>query len=229
MKTKNKTIIFCGIKTEIIKSRRRTISLSLNSNGTATLKAPLFVSDKVISDFLNSRKKWLLTKTEAILSNTEKYALKNNGLLLLYGNEISLKTSQSNVYFNCKDNSLYVPFLSLNAKDKVIDFYKNELKNYILPKAEFFAEKMNLNLKNITVTKAKTRWGSCSATNNISFSFRLLMCKKEVIDYVLIHELCHFLHKDHSRNFWQEVEKYNPNFKQNREWLKAHFYIMDIL
>ena len=74
----------------------------------------------------------------------------------------------------------------------------------------------------ITVRDQKTRWGSCSSTGTLSFNYRLMFAPPRVLDYVVIHELCHLTHMNHSREFWNLVASVMPEYKIHRNWLKEH-------
>ena len=80
----------------------------------------------------------------------------------------------------------------------------------------------------LSVTSAKTRWGSCSYNDALHFSFRLLYAPVEVIDYVAVHELSHTFYKNHGKAFWAAVEKYVPDYKKKRAWLKENTLLMEI-
>ena len=85
-----------------------------------------------------------------------------------------------------------------------------------------FAEKMGISYGRITIRSQRTRWGSCSAKGNLSFNCLLMLCPEEVRDYVVIHELCHRKEMNHSADFWAEVEKYCPDYRIHRKWLKEN-------
>ncbi|MBQ2701563.1 MAG: M48 family metallopeptidase, partial [Clostridia bacterium] len=94
--------------------------------------------------------------------------------------------------------------------------------------ADRYAERMGTAYKKLSVTGARTRWGSCSFDDSLHFSFRLLYAPKEMIEYVVVHELAHTKHKNHSPLFWAEVGKYIPDYKKRRKWLKTHALLMQI-
>ena len=93
------------------------------------------------------------------------------------------------------------------------DLYKAKGTGYLIPLARQLAAKYKFHPKNISIRKATRRYGSCSKQGNISLNYRIMKFRSEVIEYIIIHELCHLKHFNHSKAFWSEVEKYVPNYK----------------
>lgn len=87
-------------------------------------------------------------------------------------------------------------------------------------RAAFFARQMGISYGRITIRSQHTRWGSCSAQGNLNFNCLLMLCPQEVQDYVVIHELCHRIHMNHSAAFWNQVEAVCPDYRIHRKWLK---------
>ena len=79
---------------------------------------------------------------------------------------------------------------------------------------------MNVRYESVSITSARTRWGSCSGKNAVHYPFRLLYLPREIIEYVVVHELAHTVHKNHSKAFWGLVERYVPNWRARRKTLK---------
>ena len=97
---------------------------------------------------------------------------------------------------------------------------KQKAQAYIPERVEYFSNIMGVDYGRITIRKQKTRWGSCSGKGNLNFNCLLMLAPPEVIDYVVIHELCHRKEMNHSRAFWREVEKVMPDYKKSVLWLK---------
>ncbi|MBD5550123.1 MAG: M48 family metallopeptidase [Lachnospiraceae bacterium] len=96
----------------------------------------------------------------------------------------------------------------------------NEAADYIPERVSFYARKIGVNYGRITIRNQKSRWGSCSSKGNLNFNCLLMLTPAEVIDYVVVHELCHRLEMNHSRYFWAEVERVLPDYKKWEKWLK---------
>lgn len=100
------------------------------------------------------------------------------------------------------------------------DRMKIQLK--IGKRVRHYCEAMGVTVGYVTVKNQKTRWGSCSAKGNVNFNYQLAFLPDELLDYVVIHELAHRRHMNHSRAFWAEVEKYCPDYLERREQLKEY-------
>ena len=87
-------------------------------------------------------------------------------------------------------------------------------------RVEYFAKVIGVTYGKITIRNQKTRWGSCSSKGNLNFNCLLMLAPSEVLDYVVVHELCHRKQMNHSKAFWLEVEKVLPIYKEVRKWLK---------
>ncbi len=97
---------------------------------------------------------------------------------------------------------------------------KSKAKEILPERVKFWSQKTGLYCTGITITSAKTRYGSCSGKNSISFSYLLMLHSIEVIDYVVLHELAHTKHHNHSKQFWNLVKKYMPDYETRRDLLK---------
>ncbi len=105
--------------------------------------------------------------------------------------------------------------------DDEINNLKRQAKEYIPNKVKEFAEIMGLEYGQIKITSAKTRYGSCNTkTYNLCFSYRLMLKPKEAVDYVIVHELAHIVHPNHSKDFYSYIEKYMPDYKNREKTLK---------
>ncbi len=90
------------------------------------------------------------------------------------------------------------------------------------PKVKALAERMGVRYGGITIRAQVSRWGSCSSKGNLNFNCLLMLCPDEVVEYVIVHELCHLRHMNHSKAFWAEVARFCPDHDRHRAWLRTH-------
>jgi predicted metal-dependent hydrolase len=95
-------------------------------------------------------------------------------------------------------------------------------------RVEYFSHIMQLYPTHLTVSKARTRWGSCTAQNHVRLNWRLMLLPPEILDAVVVHELAHIREKNHSRRFWMLVSQFDPNFREHRTVLKRHSYLLSL-
>ncbi len=210
---------------KIIRSKRRTISISINEDAELVVRAPKKLSIEKIQDFIYEKEKWINKKKKLIEDQMKDTSLNQNKLLYLgFLFPITLnQTSSKKLIFSGEEfisNSNNPEILSLSIKK----WYKNKFKEIAIPRLNYFADKYNLSVNQIRIKEQKTMWGSCSSKNNINLNYLLIMAPMDVIDYVIIHELVHTIHRNHSVNFWKSVESIMPNFKEAKRWLKENGY-----
>jgi predicted metal-dependent hydrolase len=99
-------------------------------------------------------------------------------------------------------------------------WYRQEARRVLTEKVRSFSALTGLKYKKVFIKDQKTRWGSCSRQGNLNFNFRLVLAPPEILDYLVIHEMCHLTHPNHSRDFWSLVGAYYPRFREARRWLK---------
>ncbi len=146
---------------------------------------------------------------------------------MLFGKPITIKVIQnSQNSFEFINSSLIVNIefdFSKEVKEQIREkFYKQTVKKHITPLVDKWAKKMNLYPSKISYRKTKSQWGSCSSKNAISLNIYLCLLPKELIEYVIVHELAHIKHKNHSKDFWSLVGEFIPDYKVLRANLKEY-------
>ena len=215
---------------EIIKSKRKTIALVIDQNGELIVRAPLYASKRDVMVFVEEKQKWVREKSLQMkerLKETPDLEYNDGDEILYLGKACKIRRG-SFKQFHFDGDTFWIP----NEKDPeklIIQWYKNAAAGLIKPRVEEIALTMGDEYTGIRITSAKTRWGSCSFDNHLNFSWHLMMCPRSVIDYVIVHELSHIRHKDHSRDFWKRVSKYDSHYEQHDRWLKDHQRLMEIL
>ena len=97
---------------------------------------------------------------------------------------------------------------------------KNKIRRHIMERLKLYARQMGVKFARVTVRDQKTRWGSCSSKGNLNFNYRLHYLPQELMDYVVVHELAHRIHMNHSREFWEVVAAFDADYKEHRKRLK---------
>jgi predicted metal-dependent hydrolase len=128
--------------------------------------------------------------------------------------EVKLKRDKFIVNFNPSGESV--------SSEKLEQWLKTEASRVIKSKVSLFSQKMNLLYNRVKIRDQKSRWGSCSCRRNLNFNWRLIMAPEPVLDYVIIHELCHLVEMSHSKSFWGLVAEYCPQWHERRDWLDNH-------
>lgn len=100
--------------------------------------------------------------------------------------------------------------------------YRDAAKEYIPKRVEYYHALTGGQYQKITIRDQKTRWGSCSSSGTLSFNYRLMLAPPRVLDYVVVHELCHLTHMNHSAAFWEMVASILPDYKEYRKWLREN-------
>ena len=115
------------------------------------------------------------------------------------------------------------------SKEKLISFLKNTAKKYLAERVGLISELFGFTFSSISISSAKTCWGSCGYNNKLHFTYKLMMCPQDVVDYVVLHELCHTKVKNHSKKFWQLVKDCNPYYQIHERWLKKNRGIIELI
>ena len=210
---------------KIIRSKRKTLSLTINENAELIIRAPKRLSIEKIQDFINEKENWINRK-KRLIENQIKDVTSNHNKLLYLGTLFPINVEQNaskELFFTGEEfiaNSIEPDSLSLSIKK----WYKNKFKEIALPRVAYFANKHNLMVNQVRIKNQKTMWGSCSSKNNINLNYLLLMAPMGVIDYVIVHELVHTIHRNHSTDFWNSVESIMPEFQEHKRWLKKNGY-----
>lgn len=194
---------------KIIRSNRKTIGIYIIKDGSILVRCPKGVSDGEIERLVNLKADWINKKVaERKRAISQKIELDLRRELLFMGRLYPVAESDR-AYFD--GERFYIP--KQNFRQNIEAVYKALAKDIITKRVMYFSKAMELEPSNIKISRAKTRWGSCSGKNSLNFAWRLVMAEEKVIDYVVIHELAHIREHNHGRKFWDIVERFMPDYK----------------
>lgn len=214
---------------KIIRSGRKTMAIEVNQHAEVIVRIPRGVPESAVTSFIQSHLTWIEKKKNEALNKWkrsektfkagEKFYFRGE-LYPLYLTE----NGRHSLYFDegFHLNKQYLPY----ARELLVAWYRSKARIIILPIINRHATLMNVQFKNVGITRAEKRWGSCSSNGNINFSYRMAMLPDHLVEYIVVHELVHILEMNHSRNFWNKVQYYYSNYLFARDELKktGHLY-----
>ena len=213
----------------IIRTHRRSLSLSITQEGQFVVHAPKKLSMDKIFNYITEKEKWIITKQKEIQDrlNINKDILNYNEYLFL-GKKYKYCFMSGLKKIELSDQSFIVPSkIDKNDLNKHMKkWYLCNAKNILSERLEYFAEIMQLDYLSFKLSNSKTRWGSCDSNRNIRLNFRLIFLPHRIIDYVIIHELAHIVEFNHSKSFYKIISTMMPTYKLQQKILKEYDYVL---
>ena len=211
---------------EIIYTRRKTIALVVQPSGRLVVRAPLRASQREIRRLVEENAAWIKSKQEWAKTTytppVSRRFIAGEAFLFL-GASYPLEIVHVNRPALKLDGKFYLAEAALPQAQAVFErWYRQQAQSILSERVQHFASQNGFSYSKVKISSARTRWGSCSARGNLSFTWRLVMASLPVIDYVVVHELAHLKVRNHSRQFWDQVHQLMPDYKTRRAWLKEH-------
>ena len=216
-------------------NKRKTISIQIYNHSIKVI-APTWTSKSTIQKFILKNEKWITKQIKLKVeeekirktfchNETFKILDKNYILKIVEGNNNKPKIIDTQsiilVCSNDKNNNSFI-------KNEIIKIYKAKAEEILFYKTEYFSRLIGEKPKSVKIKDYKSRWGSCSSKKIISYNWRIIMAPIEIVNYLVVHELCHLIHFNHSKSYWHEVEKNLPKYKEYRKWLKLNGHKLTI-
>lgn len=217
---------------QIIRTKRKSIALIVQRDGRLVVRAPIDATDEQILTVVQKKNGWIHSKQEAVLSTypqvVEKEFVNGEGFWYL-GTSYRLRIVDNAGHpLELDTHFLLDRSVIPRAREVFTAWYKERALLVISERVAWYATKNGIKYKQVKITSAQTRWGSCSAKGTLSFAWRLVMAPVPIIDYVVVHELVHLLEKNHGRAFWAKVKAIMPDYKQKIEWLDINGQLLRI-
>ncbi len=235
----NKTITLEGIgEIKMTRNRRvKRLAIAVRPFLGVRVKVPDNVSFESAERFVLEKRSWIrrnldkIRNTEnqyPVFDNNSEYRTREHSLKIIPHNKNTIKLIVKNkviyafypAYADVKDERIQKAI-----RRAVIETWRIEAKKYLPGRVEKLASEHGFKLNRVFIKNAKTRWGSCSAANNINLNLQLMRLPAHLIDYIILHELAHTIHKNHGREFWNSLNNISGNAKVlNREIKKYNLY-----
>lgn len=226
------------IEFELIRRKRKTMGISIVPPGIVKVTAPLRVPEYMILEKVSGKATWIIKKLDELSAKgivTTKKTFQSGELFLYLGEnyvlnlvfatkykrpKIELQENKIDIYSNSDDQDKL-----RNAMEK---WYRGKAMEIISQRVKHLQKYFTKTPSGIVVKEQKKRWASCTGKDKLLFNWRCIMAPEEVIDYIVLHELCHMVHKNHSKDYWSLVRSLMPDYKEKQNWLKENGSLMNI-
>ncbi|MDD3775290.1 MAG: SprT family zinc-dependent metalloprotease [Sulfurovaceae bacterium] len=210
----------------IINPKLKNIYLSFNANGELVIKSPKVPIER-IEKLIISKSSWIEKARQRIMQKKGQINFQENKSIYYLGDpymfEHNINDSKTVLVFDGESFVLHYRVYDEAVFGRKIDrFYLERAKEFVPPLVDLWANKMQLNPTAIKFRKTKSQWGSCNSKNVLSFNTMMMKLPQNIIEYIIVHELCHIVHKHHKKSFWEMVGRFMPNYKQARMELKSY-------
>ena len=207
--------------------RRKTVSIFIERDGSVRVLAPISATDDIIESAVRAKEYQIFTKLAKWKELNQGKVTREyvNGQSFLYfGRNYRLKiTENQDVPLKVSGGFILLDKKYLEKAEKVfIDFYKGKARQRILERLKLIEEKFQHKPKTIKVLELQNRWASWTAGNGLNFHWKCAMAPISVLDYIITHEMVHLTYPNHSAEFWNELDKKMPNFREQEDWLKQN-------
>lgn len=217
--------------------RARHMRLTVKLEGSQViLTLPRLATVNQARRFAQSKTSWIEKQWKKVQKNQSqqiKHKYEPGEKFYYLGEEVVLCICSDQIHkhqkIRVRENSLIICLEGTKkTKEMIEDFYRKKASEIIHDRLQYFNEHYQFIYHRVTFRNQKTRWGSCSAKGNLNFNWRLAMAPIEVIDYVVVHELCHLEQMNHSPQFWALVSQLIPTYKVRRKWLREKSHLLEL-
>lgn len=226
------------IRYQVIRSRRATADIVIERDGSIVVRAPETIPDERIEDMVEAKRLWIyknlaewrdLNATRVLreYKNGEGFLYLGRSYRLLLVAEQNEALLLKNGRFSLRRDLVDAGSIAA-AQSAFRDYYIARGQERISRRVNYYAPKVGVTPRALSVRELGNRWASCSPTGGLSFHWKCMMAPQTIIDYIVVHELCHFHHLDHTDAFWNEVDKVIPNYGERKEWLRKNGAGLDV-
>lgn len=219
-----------GFIAEVIRTSRRKSADIRVEEGAVSIVVPADTCVKKIDQILQAKRQWIREKMflqremaapstkEFVSGEAFPYLGRNYRLKVERGPFAPVKLLNGRLVVRVPEGSQQ-PHMIRNA---LVRWYKRQAAQKLTEKVNRFAPVVGVKPAGVSIKTFKSRWGSCTAKGELEFNWLIMLAPNRMVDYVVVHELCHLLHHDHSPEFWREVARVMPDYQQCKEWLRVN-------
>ena len=227
-----------SIHYDIVRSRRVTADIIIERDGSVLVRAPEWADDDQVANIVESKHyqihkglaEWRDLNATHVLreyKNGEGFLYLGRAYRLLLVSDQEDALQLKNGRFNLR-RDLVKQGEIVAAKAAFRDFYVAKGVARLRDRVGYFSPKVGVKPAGVAVLELGHRWASCSPGGTLSFHWKCMLAPQTIIDYIVVHELCHFRHRNHTDTFWNEVDKVMPDFRERKKWLRAMGASLDL-
>jgi predicted metal-dependent hydrolase len=219
-----------GLRVEVVRSIRRTAALHIIGRDLQ-VRVPDHVGDERVAAFLKRKRPWIRSKVaeiqllpphrskELVSGESFPYLGRNYRLKVQEGHQVGVCLSGGYLKATIRPAEQGV-HQALRIQQYLQNWYRSRALERLQDKTHRYAEQIGVSPAGISVRNFKSRWGSCDKKGEVVFNWNIIKAPHSIVDYVVIHELCHLIHPNHSKDFWQLVGRFDTDYPEHRQWLK---------
>ncbi|MCX7096925.1 MAG: SprT family zinc-dependent metalloprotease [Methylococcales bacterium] len=219
-----------GFVAKIVRSARRTTAAIKIQKGVVYVMVPETLPINTITALVNNKSRWIKEKLaiqqEITAIKPKAYAAGESFPCLGKNHLLKIVPGRAMVRQQHDELMVFIPEQTLEPAKAIqqllLKWYKQQANTVLTEKTQHYAKIIGVMPTSITIKSFKSRWGSCSSSGGIYYNWKIIIAPEQIVDYVVIHELCHILHHNHSPAFWQAVAIYCPGYRDCGAWLKQH-------
>jgi predicted metal-dependent hydrolase len=211
---------------QLIRSHRKTYALIVQPDGQLIVRVPLRATRAQVEELVRSKEAWIRRKQEEARRSHPKPPPRRyvDGEQFLYlGQPYALQIASGQSSPLKLGDCFTLASEARPQADQVFEaWYRRQARRVIAERVRMYAARYGLAYSRLSITGARTRWGSCGVKGSLNFTWRLILAPLWVIDYVVVHELAHLQVRSHSKAFWGRVAAMLPDYRQPQAWLKEN-------
>ena len=219
-----------GLRVEVVRSIRRTAALHIIGSDLQ-IRVPEHVGDERVAEFLKRKRPWIRSKVaeisllpphrtkELVSGESFPYLGRNYRLKIQEGHQVGVCLSGGYLRATIRPND-YGEHQTLRIQQYLQNWYRSRALERLQDKTHRYAQQIGVSPAGVSVRNFRSRWGSCDKQGQVVFNWNIIKAPHSVVDYVVIHELCHLMHPNHSKDFWQLVGHHDTTYAEHRQWLK---------
>lgn len=210
----------------IIRSARRTVALEITREGHLVIRAPHRAKMADIHQLVQQKRQWIQRKQTELRNQALRlpvYKIEPGSKVPYQGQDFTVKVTHQIAPVRLNAHTLlFNQIAARQMRASLSQWYVQEAKKWLFPKIQYWATQAQANIRQVKWSNAGHRWGSCSSKGTLNLNWRLILLPPVVADYIIVHEVTHLHHLNHSAAFWQEVEHLLPTYQESERWLKQY-------